>query len=132
MKTKVCRGNKALYQLKTALGSGGFGQAWRGTVTSVEKSNDWLSEPGPTKGAFVVIKWANLQERYSADENRIFLQDVNSAINSELSSLERLADLRCVARVYDYGHIDLKLSDGSRQAAIFLVEEFLDGTRSPK
>ncbi len=129
MEGKMCRGNKAAYQIETLLGSGGFGQAWKATVTNVEKANNWLVEPGPTQGTPIVIKWANLQKQYSAAENRVFLQDVNSAINSELSVLKLLTGLTCVARVYDYGHIDLELSDGSPQAAIFLIEELLVGTR---
>jgi serine/threonine protein kinase len=129
MTKKVYKGNKAQYRVETRLGSGGFGQAWKGSVISIKKSNNWIAEPGPNVKDSVVIKWVNLQDRYSADDNRIFLQDVNSAINSELYSLKRLASLTCVASVYDYGHIELTLSNSSPQAAIFLVEEFLDGTR---
>lgn len=129
MKGSICQGNCGSYQLNTRLGSGGFGQTWEATITDVKKSNGWLVKSRPRQGDRVVIKWANLQERYSPAENRAFLQDVNSAINSELSALSRLAGLRCVARVYDYGLIDLTLGDGSPQGAIFLVEEFLDGKR---
>jgi len=129
MERKELRGNKASYQIQTRLGVGGFGQTWKATIISIEESDHWLVEPGPPQDSLVVVKWANLRPQYSADENRRFLQDVNSAINSELAALNLLGSLKCVARVYDYGHINLTLSDGSPQAAIFLVEEFLDGTR---
>jgi serine/threonine protein kinase len=122
-------GKKGIYQLTESLGAGGFGQAWRATVANVKSTGRWLVDPGPQKGATVVVKWPNLQDQYSAAENAAFLQDVNRTINSELSALKRLADLSCVARIYDMGLLGVTLDDDSPQGAIFLVEEYLPGER---
>lgn len=129
---KKYKGNKACYRAERRLGSGKFGQAWEGKVISVKGKKKWLTEAGPRRGDIVVIKWANLGDQYSVDEDRAFLKKVNSTIRSELSSLKRLAELKCVAHVYDYGRTYVKPNGRSRQEAIFLVEEFLDGTRFDK
>ena len=121
------QGRKGTYQLEKILAKGGFGQTWKAKVTRVKRSEEWLVKPGPKVNDTVIIKWANIQDNYAPSENLDFLEKVNATINKELSTLEKLSDLDCVARIYDTGQIILQLPDGSIQASIFLVEQYLSG-----
>ena len=128
---KSCRieGQKGIYLLKDLIGEGAFGQSWSAEVVGERETGAWLVAPGPEVGGTVVMKWARLSDEYAPSEQRAFLNDVNAFTTLEMSALERLAGLSCVAQVYDYGTVDILLRDGTRHPAICLVEELLKGRR---
>lgn len=120
---------KARYQLIEPLGEGVFGQACAAKIVRIHKTGNWLIDSKPRRTDKVVIKFANIQKEFSPSENQAFLKDVNDTINSDHSALQKLAGLSCVARIYDIGMIKVKLSNHLICETIFLVEEFLQGTR---
>lgn len=126
-KSKQIEGLKGSYVPFARLGSGGFSQAWQAKVTKIKKSSCWIVNPGPKVGDTVVVKWANIEKQYSDYQILDFINDVNHALNTELTALKQLAGLDSIPRVFDIANKLQELEGGMIENMFVIVEEYVQG-----
>lgn len=110
----------AIYEVIEQIGKGGNGLAWRARVS------------GPTElvlPAEVVIKLPLVHAgiEISALQNR--LHELNQSLLREIYLKYRLRNVRCVAQILDYGHVEIQRHSDVPLLAVFVVQQFVAGQR---